>query len=282
MEGILDLGHFHNTVKYKSTSGIQIYKNNGFFSFQIDQNDSFPLLTLRDINIKASVAEILWYLRGDNDPKWLQKYTKIWDSFTDEDGMVGASYGFRWRNYFKRDQIQGLINLLKQDESSRQAVVITWDPDSDGLDDNLQTEKGSKIKKNVPCLPMMHFQLLDNKFVMSCIWRSNDMYLGFPHDVLGMSLLQAVLAQELGREIGLLNYVILNGHLYENQLESARILLNSEPNLEKIKLELPINTYKIARDGSETELDDLFTAIFNNLKSQYHPVQKIKGIKVVV
>jgi len=265
----------YQTLKYADQyTGMVAHPNEGYISFTVNPSESFPLITLRDVGLKLFIAEMIWYLSGTIDPVWIRKYTKIWDDFADEDGLVRSSYGYRWRNHFGRDQILSAISLLKRDPSSRQAVIMTWDPSCDGLD----TER----QKNVPCVPMMQFLILNNKLILDVVWRSNDMYLGFPHDLAGFSLLQAIVAQKMSLEVGKLHYSILHSHLYDNQIESAKILLETASDQPKVELFLPENSFDIARDGTDEQRDELYTQIFDNLNSQYKPVQKLKKIKIVV
>ena len=107
--------------------------------------NEFPLLTIRQIPIKLFVAEQIWFLTGSKRPdEFLNKFTKIWDDFLEDDGTVAAAYGHRWRKHFGRDQIGELIKHLQEQPGSRHGVVVAWDPADDGLG------TGTK-KKNVPC-----------------------------------------------------------------------------------------------------------------------------------
>jgi thymidylate synthase len=265
----------YETPKYGGkTSNMLIHPNNGYVAFSLDNSISFPLINLRDIKSKVFVAEMIWYLSGSKNPNWLQKYTKIWNAFADEDGQVSSSYGYRWRYHFGRDQLLEAVNLLKKDPTNRQAIIVTWDPAKDGLD--------SVKQKNVPCVPMLQLLVLDQKLVMNLVWRSNDLYLGFPHDVSGFCLLQRILAQKMNLKVGNLNYTILHGHLYENQLENAQKLLKVKPQNSEINLILPKNSFDIARSNNETEMDKIFEQIFEQIDSQYKPLQKLNNVKIVV
>lgn len=148
----------------------------------LDLSRGFPLLTLRKIPLKLFVAEQAWYLSGSRRPDdFLSDFTRIWDDFSELDGVVTAAYGYRWRHFFGRDQIKDLIKLLQKEPSSRQGVVVTWDPASDGLNPN-------RKKKNVPCPYSFVVNIIGNKLNLHNVVRSNDMLLGFPHDVGGLCL----------------------------------------------------------------------------------------------
>lgn len=265
----------YQTPKYGGiNSQMIIHPNNGYVSFSLDNSQNFPLISLRDIRSKVFIAEMIWYLSGQKKPNWLQKYTKIWNDFADVDGQVSSSYGYRWRYHFGRDQILEAVKLLKKDPTNRQAIITTWDAHKDGL--------GTPKQKNVPCIPILQLLVLDQKLVMNLVWRSNDMYLGFPHDVAGFSLLQKILAQKMDLQTGNLNYTILHAHLYENQIQNAQKLLEVEPKTSNIDLILPKNSFDTARDGSELEMDKLFEEIFEQINSQYKPLQKLSNVKIVV
>jgi thymidylate synthase len=222
--------------------------------------EDFPALTLRKIPLKLFIAEQIWYLQGDNKLDFFQKFSKIWDDFKEDDNTVESGYGYRWRNYFQRDQLLGLIQLLKKDPSSRQGVVITWDPNTDGL--------VSRPKKNVPCVPMWEANIVGGKLNMHIIFRSNDVMLGLPHDVAGFALLQHIIAQELGVGLGQLHYTISHAHIYENHYPNAHKLLEREEHEhDEIKLTLPHKSYKRA----VAEDEELVEEILADMSAQYHP-----------
>lgn len=235
--------------------------------FNLDLSKGFPLLSLRKLPLKIFTAEQVWFVMGENDPAWLRPFTKIWDNFIEDDGKV-TSYGYRWRKHFGRDQLKELIKMLKKNPGSRQGVVITWDPLSDGLT--------SKPKKNVPCLFSFAVNIIGGKLCMHNIVRSEDMFLGFPHDVAGFAFLQMMLAQELGYPVGTYSHSISNAHLYSDQYEAAKELINRVNNNQKeIQLNLPKNSFKRAEKGDVKLIDE----IFNNLKIQYVPLEAISGIQ---
>ena len=161
--------------------------------FNLDLQKGFPLLSLRKIPLKIFIAEQIWFLLGENDPAWLRPFTKIWDDFIEEDGKV-TSYGYRWRKYFGRDQLKELIEYLKKNPGSRHGVVMAWDPRTDGL--------MGKPKKNVPCLLGFCVNIIGGKLCLNNLLRSQDVFLGLPHDVAGFALLMHIIADELGVEVG--------------------------------------------------------------------------------
>lgn len=234
--------------------------------FNLDLSKGFPLLTLRKLPLKIFVAEQIWFLQGENNPAWLRPYTKIWDDFIEEDGKV-TSYGYRWRKHFGRDQLGELIKHLKEKPTSRHGVVIAWDPNEDGLT--------AEPKKNVPCLFSFVVNIIGGKLCMHNVVRSNDVFLGLPHDVAGFALLQHIIAQEIGVEVGTYSHSISNAHFYSDQYEAARELSKRKSNHKEIQLHLPKNSLERAEEGDP----ELINEIVNDLKKQYHPLEAIKGIR---
>jgi thymidylate synthase len=241
-------------------------------SFSIDPiKDGFPILTLRKIPIKVFIAEQMWFLSGARKPEdFLRDHTKIWDVFTNPGDVVTVAYGYRWRKHFGRDQIALLIDLLKNEPSSRHGVVIAWDPAQDGL--SLQK------KKNVPCPYTFTVNIIGGKLHFHNIVRSNDMVLGFPHDVAGFCLLQYILAQKLGVEVGIYSHSISNAHIYSNHYDGAREMIARTNEHPKIVIKLPENSFERSEEKDITLLDDLL----NQVTSQYKPMEAIKGLKVAL
>ena len=239
------------------------------FSTDIEK-DGFPLLTLRKLNIKAPVAEQAWFIMGSRKPEdFLREYTKIWDAFTNPGDVVTVAYGYRWRKHFGRDQIQLLIDLLRNEPGSRHAVVVTWDPSQDGL--SLQK------KKNVPCPYTFTVNIIGGRLHLHNIVRSNDVMLGVPFDVLGFALLQCLLAQELGVRPGIYSHSISNAHIYDSHYDAAKEIMNRTNDHKKITLDLPEHAFKEIEKRNHVVVD----AIIENLTQQYHPSDPITGIKIV-
>lgn len=239
-------------------------------TLRVDVSESFPLLTLRKIPLKLFVAEQVWYLMGENRPDWLRTYTKIWDDFLEEDGTVKAAYGYRWRHHFGRDQIASLIDHLTQNPHSRHAVVVTWDPADDGL--------AVDTKKNLPCPYTFTVNIAGGKLHLHNIVRSNDMILGCPHDVAGFALLQCLLAERLGVEPGIYTHSISNAHIYDNHFDGAREIVNREHDHPFVKFTAPSGAFHRATQGDGTLVDE----IFQQLKSQYQPMEPIENLKITV
>lgn len=241
-------------------------------TFSIDiEKDGFPILTLRSIPIRIFVAEQIWFISGSRKPEdFLREYTKIWDDFTNPGDVVTVAYGYRWKKHFGRDQLKNLIKLLSKDPSSRQGVVVTWDPASDGL--------GGTSKKNVPCPYTFTVNITGGRLHLHNIVRSNDMILGFAHDVAGFALLQIILAQKLGVKPGIYTHSISNAHIYDIHYKAAKEIIKRKNNHKPIKIKLPKNTF----DKAEKKDHKTTKEIVENINSQYKPEKAIKGLKIVL
>lgn len=242
--------------------------------FDLDLEKEFPLLTLRKIPLKLFIAEQIWYLQGDQELDFFQKFSKIWDDFKDDPKInkVSTSYGYRWTNFFKRNQIDSLLKMFEKDPSSRHGVIVTWDPNTDGLN--------GKKKKNVPCVPVWTANIVGEKLYFHIIFRSNDIMLGLPHDVAGFALLQEILAQQLGIKVGKLHYSISNLHIYDNHYRhGAKLLTRVNDHRHKpVKLELPSNSYTRSLEKDET----LVKEIYKNLMDQYNPQPSLGKMQIAL
>lgn len=241
-------------------------------NFSIDiEKDGFPLLNLRKIPIKLFVAEQVWFISGARKPEiFLRNFTRIWDDFTNPGDVVTVAYGYRWRRHFGRDQLKSLVELLDKDPSSRQGVIVTWDPSSDGL--------GGVSKSNVPCPYTFTVNIIGKRLNLMNVVRSNDMILGFPHDVAGFALLQCILAQKLGVKPGIYTHIIANAHIYDIHYGVAEEMIARKSSNNKIELEMPKNSYERAEKANIK----LVKEIAGNLMSQYKPGAAIKGLKIVL
>lgn len=235
-------------------------------------NHGFPLLTLRRIPIKIFVAEQIWFLTGSNRPEpFLRQFTKIWDGFTEAGGTVAAAYGYRWRHHFGRDQINLLIKHLRNDPSSRQGVVLMWDPADDSLE-------SPNPKKNNPCPFAFVTNIINNRLNLHLIIRSNDMILGTPHDVGGFALLQRLLAAKLRSKPGKLTVSISHAHIYDAHYQAAGELVKRQSNHPEVSLKVKAADFDRALKGDES----LVWEIVNKLDRQYSPLAAIKMAPVVV
>lgn len=241
-------------------------------SFSLDlEKDGFPLLSLRKIPVKLFVAEQIWFISGTRKPEiFLRNYTRIWDDFTNPGDVVTVAYGYRWRRHFGRDQLGSLVKLLEKDKSSRHGVIVTWDPASDGL--------GGVSKSNIPCPYTFTVNIIGGRLNLMNVVRSNDMILGFPHDVAGFALLQHILAQKLKVKPGIYTHVIANAHIYDLHYEAAEELTTRQTSSSAIKLRLPKGSFERAENKDDSLVDE----IYQSLTSNYKPGEAIKGLKIVL
>lgn len=239
-------------------------------TLRVDAGESFPLLTLRKIPLKLFIAEQLWFLQGSNDPTWLRQFTPAWDAFVESDGTIPAAYGYRWSRHFGRHQINMLIDHLTQNSASRHGVVVTWDPADDGL--------RVDHRKNIPCPYSFTVNIAGGKLHLHNIIRSNDMILGCPHDAAGFALLQCILAERLGVQPGIYTHSISNAHIYDNHFDAVREIVSRKNQHAPIKLVVPRGGYDRAVKGDVALVQELF----DQLKSQYNPMDPIKDIPITV
>jgi len=241
-------------------------------SFSQDiEKDGFPLLTLRKIPTRIFIAEQVWFISGSRKPDdFLGEFTKIWDDFTNPGDVVTVAYGYRWRKYFGRDQLGKLLELLQKDPSSRHGVVVTWDPAGDGL--------GGVARGNVPCPFSFTVNIMGGRLNLMNVVRSNDMVLGFPHDVAGFALLQSILAQKLGVKPGVYTHTIANAHVYDTHYDAANTMVTRTHNHPPVALSLPPQAYERA----EKKDPSLVREINETITAQYHPGEAIKGLRIVL
>ena len=242
-----------------------------FFSEDGDLMKGFPLLTLRKIPLKVFIAEQVWFLTGEKDLQFLQRFTKIWDNFSEKDNTVSSAYGYRWKYHFGRDQIKGLIDLLSQDPSSRHGVILMWDPADDGL-------ANGTCKKNVPCPYTFTVQILNGRLCLHLIIRSNDMMLGNPHDTAGFALLSYFLAQKLHVLPGILTVSISNAHIYDIHFAQAQELIQRPIIHPQIPFECPENAFDRAVRADEI----LVQECFERLKTGYNPQDSLDKMQIVL
>jgi len=240
-------------------------------TMQFDLSEGFPLLTLRRIPLKVFLAEQVWFLTGKQELDWLQQYTKIWDDFAEENNCVESAYGYRWRSHFQRDQIDGLVQLLQRDPSSRHGVILMWDPGDDGL-------SNGTVKKNVPCPFTFTVQIMGGKLCLHLVIRSNDMMLGNPHDVAGFAFLQVMLAQKLGVSAGILTISISNAHIYDIHFEKAEEICSRKVEHEAILLDFPKDMFDRAESADNTLVDE----IFQSIKEVYEPQESLGKMSIVL
>ena len=183
----------------------------------------FPLLTTKKLHFRSIVIELLWFLRGDTNIKWLKANgVSIWDEWADENGDLGPVYGYQWRSWPDPnggtvDQIEKLVHALKTNPESRRHIVSAWNP---ALVDEMALP---------PCHCLFQFYVADGKLSCQLYQRSADIFLGVPFNIASYALLTVMLAQVCDLEPGDFVHTLGDAHLYDNHLEQAKLQLMRDP-----------------------------------------------------
>ena len=190
---------------------------------RFDLADGFPLLTTKKLHLRSIIVELLWFLRGDTNVRWLQeRKVRIWDEWADEQGDLGPVYGKQWRDWEAPggrhiDQIAELIALIKRDPASRRQIVTAWNP-------------GELAEMALaPCHCLFQTQVAAGRLNLQLYQRSADVFLGVPFNIASYALLTHMLARECGLEPGVFVWTGGDVHLYSNHLEQARLQLTRDP-----------------------------------------------------
>jgi thymidylate synthase len=190
---------------------------------RFDLARSFPLLTTKKLHLKSIVYELLWFLRGDTNVKWLQERgVSIWDEWADENGELGPVYGYQWRHWRtpdggEIDQISNVISSLRKKPDSRRHIVSAWNPaDVDRM-------------ALPPCHALFQFYVANGELSCQMYQRSADLFLGVPFNIASYSLLTLMVAQVTGLKPGEFVLTLGDAHLYLNHLEQAKVQLGRAP-----------------------------------------------------
>lgn len=185
--------------------------------------DGFPLLTTKKLHLKSIIHELLWFLAGDTNVKYLQENgVRIWNEWADENGELGPVYGHQWRSWpdYKGgtiDQIASVVDLIKNHPDSRRMVVSAWNP--------------AEIDEMAlpPCHCLFQFYVADGKLSLQLYQRSADTFLGVPFNIASYALLLQMMAQVTGLQPGEFIHTTGDTHLYLDHLEQAKLQLTREP-----------------------------------------------------
>lgn len=208
----------------------------GIFGNQMRFNlaDGFPLLTTKKLHLKSIIYELLWFLKGDTNVKYLQDNgVRIWNEWADENGDLGPVYGHQWRSWPDGkggtiDQIKNVIDLIINHPESRRMIVSAW---------NVAEVNQMALP---PCHTMFQFYVANGKLSLQLYQRSADTFLGVPFNIASYALLLQMVAQVTGLEAGEFIHTTGDTHLYLNHIEQAKIQLSREPR--------PLPTMKINPD----------------------------------
>ncbi|WP_331460765.1 thymidylate synthase [Arthrobacter sp. zg-Y769] len=190
---------------------------------RFDLSESFPLITTKRVHFKSVALELLWFLRGDSNVRWLQEQgVSIWDEWADDDGELGPVYGVQWRSWPTPDgghidQIAKLVEGIRNNPDSRRHIVTAWNP--------------AEVENMAlpPCHALFQFYVADGKLSCQLYQRSADTFLGVPFNIASYALLTLMVAQQTGLEPG--EFVWSGGdvHIYDNHVDQVREQLSREP-----------------------------------------------------
>ncbi len=257
---------YHDLLQHILDNGTQKHDRTGtgtisVFGYQMRFNlkDGFPLVTTKKIHLKSIIHELLWFLKGDTNIKYLKENgVKIWDEWADENGNLGDVYGKQWRSWETPngttiDQISELVRQLKTNPNSRRMIVSAWNVADLG-----------KMALS-PCHCLFQFYVENNKLSCQLYQRSADTFLGVPFNIASYALLTMMLAQVCDMELGEFIWTGGDTHLYLNHLEQAKLQLTRDLR--------PLPTMKINKN-----IKDIFSFVYEDFSLEnYNPHPHIKA-----
>lgn len=221
--------------------------------------DGFPLLTTKKLHLKSIIYELLWFLRGDTNVKYLQEHgVRIWNEWADEKGDLGHIYGYQWRSWPDYeggfiDQISEVVDTIRHNPDSRRMIVSAW---------NVADLKNMHLP---PCHLLFQFYVVDGRLSMQMYQRSADTFLGVPFNIASYALLLQMVAQVTGLKPGDFVHTIGDAHIYLNHVEQMKLQLTREPR--------PLPVMKITPD-----VKSIFDFKFEDFQLEsYNPWPHIDG-----
>ncbi|WP_059105878.1 thymidylate synthase [Shouchella shacheensis] len=229
------------------------------YQMRVDLQEGFPLVTTKKLHLRSIIHELLWFLKGDTNVRYLQENgVRIWNEWADEDGELGPVYGKQWRSWEGAngevvDQISDVLRQIKTNPDSRRLIVSAWNP--------AEVDQMALA----PCHCLFQFYVNDGKLSCQLYQRSADIFLGVPFNIASYALLTMMMAQACDLEPGDFVHTLGDAHLYSNHLEQAKLQLTREPRpLPKMVL--------------NPEVKDLFAFTFDDFKLEgYDPHPHIKA-----
>jgi thymidylate synthase len=203
------------------------------YQMRFDLSEGFPMLTTKKLHLKSIIHELLWFIKGDTNIKYLQENgVKIWDGWANENGDLGPVYGHQWRNWNSEgiDQLSIAIDQIKNNPDSRRIIVSAWNPSvlpntSVSFAENVANGKAALP----PCHAFFQFYVTDEKLSCQLYQRSADTFLGVPFNIASYALLTMMVAQVCHLKPGDFVHTFGDVHLYTNHLEQAKLQLSREP-----------------------------------------------------
>lgn len=216
MQHILDKG-----IKKEDRTGTGTISVFGY-QMRFDLQEGFPLLTTKKVHMRSITHELLWFLQGDTNIKYLKDNgVSIWDEWADEKGNLGPVYGYQWRSWptpdgLHIDQITNVINMIQKNPDSRRLIVSAWNvADIDHM-------------KLPPCHAFFQFYVADGKLSCQLYQRSADVFLGVPFNIASYAMLTMMVAQVCGLKVGDFVHTLGDAHLYVNHIEQAKLQLSRD------------------------------------------------------
>ncbi len=193
-----------------------------YFGYQMRFNlsEGFPLLTTKKMHLKSIIYELLWFLRGETNVRYLQEHgVRIWNEWADENGELGPVYGSQWRNWNNKgiDQIANTIESIKRNPNSRRHIVTAWNPEEV---DNMALP---------PCHTLFQFYVANDRLSCQLYQRSGDSFLGIPFNIASYALLTMMIAQVCELQPGDFVHTIGDAHIYLNHIEQVKLQLSRTP-----------------------------------------------------
>lgn len=203
------------------------------YQMRFDLAEGFPMVTTKKLHLKSIIYELLWFLKGDTNTKYLKDNgVKIWDAWADEKGNLGPVYGHQWRNWNSEeiDQIADLIKELKTNPNSRRMLVSAWNPSvlpdtSISFAENVANNKAALP----PCHAFFQFYVADGKLSCQLYQRSADIFLGVPFNIASYALLTMMIAQVCDLQVGEFIHTFGDAHIYNNHFEQLELQLSRKP-----------------------------------------------------
>lgn len=271
---------YHDLIKHVLEQGHEKGDRTGtgtksVFGYQMrfDLSEGFPMVTTKKLHLKSIIYELLWFLKGDTNVKYLQEHgVRIWNEWADENGDLGPVYGHQWRNWNSEDidQIKEVVETLKKNPNSRRMLVTAWNPSvlpdtSKPFSENVANGKAALP----PCHAFFQFYVADGKLSCQLYQRSADIFLGVPFNIASYALLTMMIAQVCGYEPGDFIHTFGDAHIYNNHLEQVNLQLSRDFR--------PLPTMKL-----NPAVKDIFDFKYEDfILENYDPHPAIKG-KVAV
>jgi len=221
---------YHNFLRHVLDHGVRKDDRTGtgtisVFGYQMrfDLSDGFPLLTTKKVHLKSVIYELLWFLQGSTNIKYLNEHgVTIWNEWADERGELGPVYGKQWRSWEapggeEIDQISNVISQIKRNPNSRRLIVSAWNP--------------AEVDKMAlpPCHTMFQFYVAEGKLSCQLYQRSADIFLGVPFNIASYALFTMMMAQACDLEAGEFIHTFGDAHIYSNHMEQVQLQLSREP-----------------------------------------------------